>query len=927
MYDLSLPKYDHARKTIKNLRDNGQDWETIKNSYNFFKSALDSDINNDIWVGLVKEQKEVYEHQQFIKKGDIDATLVSKKEDNDCYVPPEPHSSWQIYKKKLKAKGWREKSINDLEENTVKLLKKLSRNTLESGTIKGLVIGQVQSGKTASMAGLMAMAADWGWNTFIVLSGMIENLREQTQERLISDLYSTECNVTWRSLHKLSKRSEPGDRTQNLNFNEGSPERYLNVCLKNKTRLENLIGWFKEDPNKLSQMKILVIDDEADQGSINTNKIDEKERTAINNLIIELINLNSKGSKPIAQNYICYTATPYSNFLNESSDESLYPKDFIGVLPTADEYFGAKQIFGGEETSDEDRLDIVRIISGNDKNRIVELQKGIDRPLPDSLIHSICWFLNATSVMRYYNYNKPVSMLVHTSQLQLHHSNLAYAIADWIKETDAVLILHLCKQIYEKERVRFDLEKFRQGFPEYPIPNEELNDYPDFIEIKNHILELVNSISHIKTDEEGELNYHKGIHLCIDNSSNTGINDENMHVRLAYPSDEKLKELGTAPAFIIVGGSTLSRGLTIEGLVSTYFLRMATAGDSLMQMGRWFGFRKGYELLPRIWMTDRTFEQFQFLTSLDEELREELKEFALGNKSPSEYGPRVKNTPRVSWLRVTARNKMQKAVEVDMDFTGASVQTIHFDNDPEILKNNIAVTEEFLNNKCGSPVISDISNSLVFKGIDFETIKNDFLLKMKFNKRSRVFNDIGTFCDWFEKVKDEIGFEKWNVIVPSSGKIEENRDITEREWKLGSYILRTVNRSAKANSDKYKKDMVNIGVLRGPRDLYADIETSTPNSDEFNNANNSAIRSVRKKYGVDNVPQLIIYRIYKKSIARNKNKAEDSPNRREDLDFADDLIGVYINVPGDSSTGSYAQALTVKLDKTDIDDINLEDSL
>src|SRR5699024_7975277 len=111
-------------------------------------------------------------------------------------------------------------------------------------------------------------------------------------------------------------------------------------------------------------------------------------------------------------------------------------------------------------------------------------------------------------------------------------------------------------------------------------------------------------------------------------------------------------------------------GLTIEGLTSTYFLRAATAGDSLMQMGRWFGFRKGYELLPRIWMTENTFEQFQFLTSLEEELRDELKEFALGNKSPANYGPRVKNTPKVSWLRVTAKNKMQKALEIDMDFSG-----------------------------------------------------------------------------------------------------------------------------------------------------------------------------------------------------------------------------------------------------------------
>lgn len=922
MRDLNLPKYDHARTTISNLRKKGYDWENIKNFYENIKIVLGDEIDKDIWDSLVDTLVNTYNFQKRIDKGKTDATLVSIKEDNECYVPTDSLSSWQLYRKKLVEKGFREEVISVLEENTINLLRKLSRDTVESGPIKGLVIGQVQSGKTASMAGLIAMASDWGWNTFIILSGMIENLRAQTQARLISDLNSP-GNNNWISLNNLSKHTELGQRTQNLHFNEGSPNRYLNVCLKNKTRLENLISWLRDDPNKLQQMKILIIDDEADQGSINTNKMDEKDRTAINNLIINLVNINSNGKKPKAVNYISYTATPYSNFLNESNDDSLYPKDFIGVLPTADEYFGPKQIFGGEELEgkETERLDIVRIISLEEKEEIIKVQKGIISYIPKSLIQSICWFLNATSVLRYYEYNKPVSMLVHTSQMQIHHRNVATAIAKWIDNTPLDRIIELCEEIYNKETERFDIDKFRKGFPNYPIPNEDLKDYPEFCDIKEYICELVEKITHIPMDEEGELNYHKGIHLCIDNSSNTGINDENMHVRLAYPSSEKLIELNTSPAFIIVGGSTLSRGLTIEGLVSTYFLRATTAGDSLMQMGRWFGYRQGYELLPRIWMTDNTFEQFQFLTILDEELREELKEFALGNKHPSEYGPRVKNTPKVSWLRVTARNKMQGAIEIDMDFTGASIQTIHFENNIEELKNNIKITEEFLNRQCGTPERSKITNSLVFRNIDFETIKKEFLLKMKFNDRSRVFNDIEAFCVWFEKVKDDIEFDNWNIIVPSSGSINKGTEPNEQEWRLGSYILGKVNRSAKASSKNYKKDMVNIGVLRGPRDLFADIDGEVDkNSKDFNFANNSKIKEIRTKYGLGNVPQLIIYRIDKNSKARQKNIESDSPNKRIDLNFVEDPIGVYINVPGEYNAGSYAKALTVKMENRETDD-------
>ena len=910
MTNLYSPKYEYIHEIIENMKNNGHDWEKILNSYeNHKQTILTDDISKEIWVALVKEKQSVYYSQKRIEKGRTDATLVSIKEDNECSIPPGERSSWQVYRKKLAEKGFREESLIDLEENTIKILKKLSRNTLESGPIKGLVIGQVQSGKTASMAGLMAMAADWGWNMFIVLSGMIENLREQTQARLINDL-NTPGNINWIPLNKLSKHTEMGQRVQNLHFNEDSPNRYLNVCLKNKTRLENLIAWFKEDPNKLQQMKILIIDDEADHGSINTNNIDEKERTAINKLIIELVNINSQGKTPMAVNYISYTATPYSNFLNESSDESLYPKDFIGVLPTVAEYFGPKQIFGGEDIAekDEERLDIVRLIDLDDKEKIISVQKGLNKNIPRSLMQSICWFLNATAVMRYYGYNKPVSMLVHTSQVQIHHKNVAEAIANWITNTPPKKIMDLCEKFYEEEKVRFDINKFRQGFPDYPIPDEKLNDYPEFNLIKEHISDLINRITHIPMNEEGDLEYHKGIHLCIDNSSNTGINDENMHVRLAYPTSEQLRKLGTSPAFIIVGGSTLSRGLTLEGLVSTYFLRAATAGDSLMQMGRWFGFRRGYELLPRIWMTDNTFEKFQFLTTLEEELREELKEFEIGNKHPSEYGPRVKNTPKVSWLRITSRNKMQQAIEIDMDFSGASIQTIHFNNNIEELRNNIHVTENFLNRKCGIPDKSKITNSLVYRNIDFETIKNEFLLKMKFNERSRIFNDISTFCEWYEKVENDIGFDNWNIIVPSSGKIKDSIP-SEREWRLGSYTLGKVNRSAKASSLNYGKDMVNI-------------DSDEKNSKDFTYADNSRIKEIRVKYGLGNVPQLIIYRIDKNSKARQNNKNLDSPNRRMDLRFSDDPIGVYINVPGEYKAGSYAKALTIKMDNLEVDDFS-----
>jgi hypothetical protein len=913
--DIRSPKYDATRSMIKNMKEEGDTWETIEGKYDGLKSfkVINQEIDKEDWANIIRELKTEYHKSENIEKIDIDTRIVSQGEDNESYIPPDKRSSWQLYKKKLLDGGWREDAVENLEKSTIGILKKLNNNTIETGPVKGLVIGQVQSGKTASMAGLMAMAADWGWNTFIVLSGMIENLRDQTQKRLIEDLNDPGNNI-WRSLQKLAKSSPVGERTQDLHFQEGEPHRYLNVCLKNKTRLENLIGWLKGDSKKLSQMKILVIDDEADQASVNTKKIDEEERAKINQLIIDLVSIN----RPKSMNYISYTATPYSNLLNESTTHSLYPKDFIAVLPVSNEYFGAKQIFGLEGSDDYNGLDIVREISEYDLKEVQNLQDNISNKMPESMIESICWFFCSTAAIRYYGYKKPVSMLVHTSQKQAHHSQLATEISNWISNISNNELIGICRELFLKENSMFNMEKFINSFKDYPIPETGLNGYPDFSKLIPFINELKKEISHIQMDQEGDLEYHKGVHLCIDNSAKTGVTEDNLHIRLAYPNKDKLRELNTAPAFIIVGGSTLSRGLTIEGLVSTYFLRATTAADSLMQMGRWFGYRKGYELFPRIWMTKDTYDKFCFLTTLEEELRSELEEFSIGNKNPLDVGPRIKNTPKVSWLRVTAKNKMQNAQEIDMDFTGASIQTIHFENDQEMLQRNIDLTETFLNKYCGEPERSLSKNAIVYEGVNFDSLKQEFLLKMDFNKRSRTFNQMDLFCSWFEKVKDEINLNDWNVIVAGSGDVVINSSNDSSRWSLGKYSVGKVKRSAKYSSMNYSKDIVNIGVLRGPHDVFADIKDKEFHENKNSvSVSNKDIKEVRSMYGLGNTPQMIIYRIDKDSKARGTKSNENQS--RVDLNFHRDIIGVYISVPGDSTGSPHAKGLSVVLENSDID--------
>lgn len=355
MPDFSLPVYDQPRAWIKKSRERGISWEEIllarkhdiAGLLSFLEDQVDMnfwpDLSVDDWKAIVNLQKSAEENAKKIGFKIGVAQIHDHGEENAVTVPQDPFSSWQLYKKKLLVDGFKEDTVEEIERTTIKILKRLNNDTRTSGPVKGLVIGNVQSGKTANMAALMAMAADWGWNMFIVLSGTIESLRIQTQNRLFNDL-NQQGTIFWRSLEHLSKSVDISQKAQNLHFDSSSKERYFTVCLKNSSRLSKLIQWAQVDANKQKQMKILVIDDEADQAGINTGHIDEAERKKINKLICALVNgqnekADSIDAKYHAMNYIGYTATPYANILNEVGEESLYPRNFITTLAVPKEYF------------------------------------------------------------------------------------------------------------------------------------------------------------------------------------------------------------------------------------------------------------------------------------------------------------------------------------------------------------------------------------------------------------------------------------------------------------------------------------------------------------------------------------------------------------------------------------------------------------
>jgi hypothetical protein len=934
MEDYTDLRYDVVREWICGRREVGKTWEELflackpneERLLYFLESRVEDDgwpkMTIDDWQNIVNLQRVAEENtiRRAIEGGA--AVIHGDNQINAVTISRTKNSSWQSYKRGLLEKGFKEETVNEIERATLAILRRLSLDTTETGPIKGLVVGNVQSGKTANMAALMAMAADCGWNMFIIFSGTIENLRYQTERRLFNDLHRNDCKFEWNVIVNPRANVPPHERSSARNFQEQSMHRYFTVSLKNASRIKGLLDWLQADVNTQSQMKVLVIDDEADQAGINTGDVNnDADRKTINRLIRNLINGKDKvghetNGRFKAMNYIGYTATPYANVLNESERESLYPKDFIATLSVSKEYFGPQQIFGCEDTNYEG-LEILRNIPNQELEQIVELHNDSNVLLPQSLLDAICWFLCGVACMRYWGYRKPITMLVHTSQKIGHHENVASAIDRWIKNTKINDLMELCRSLWERETASFTIIDFLEQYSDYGIDAAEINNYPSFEDIKENLSTLLDDndinprISNIPLADNRTPRYHNGIHLCVDNCANNGIAND-MIVRLMYPEEER----DWAPAFLVVGGATLSRGLTIEGLISTYFLRSVKQSDTLMQMGRWFGYRKGYELIPRIWLSHNTERQFQFLSYLDQRLREEIHYMETLGIRPSEYGPRVVNSPRLSWMRIVARNRMQMAQDTDRDYSGVASQTQLFNNDIRILSNNLNVTRNFLNSlgipETRSPKNKHAENYIIWRNISFENV-SDFLRNYSFQERQVAFSNLDSMIQWIQEMTDEDKLLNWNVILVGVGSNDANT------WELNEHItIRKVSRSQKTNNRV--EGVLNIGALRGPKDIVSDIDLTQVNDlSEFEDLSKPKYAfELREKAGLGKTPQLLIY-----IIDKDSQPIRVSTNRCQ-LNAVEDVVGLSITIPGENRYQNNVATVSVLINDLGVNNTNVD---
>ena len=632
---------------------------------------------------------------------------------------------WPAYAALLDKRGWPPRALAGIDEATTSIVERLTDPLrAEARQAKGLVVGYVQSGKTANFTGVIAKSIDAGYRLIIVLTGTIDVLRKQTQRRLDMELVGKEniirgvdpndadmmaqvdyqddpdwekhfaefgflpssrnfpdvVRLTTRKFDYKSLRAgivalefEKVDRTKPLYdpINLPASSARIVIVKKNKAVLQKLVKDLKSIKTPRGEIPALIIDDESDQASVNTS--DPKkwrailpahdERTAINKSIAHLLEL-----LPRAQ-YVGYTATPFANvFIDPSDVRDIFPKDFLISLLRPDGYMGVNNFHDiGNEVEPDEKT----VANSNEKAYVRDLADDHDREA--KLLEAIDAFVLSGAVKLYRAANCGIAfrhhtMLVHASVKQKEHGELAEDIREIWKDAGYSNTSGLARlrDLYLSDVL--PVSGARAG--KYSFPE-------NFDDLKPYIAAAVAKITALQDPV-----------IVVNGDKEMASEDVDFDRRDVWR--------------ILVGGAKLSRGFTVEGLTVSYYRRKTKQADTLMQMGRWFGFRKGYEDLVRLYIgraepdgkeTIDLYEAFDAIVRDDEAFRAQLRQYAemvdgRPQITPKDIPPLV--SQHLPWLKPAARNKMFNAELVVRRSPGSMVIPTGYPVDVKTKERNYA---------------------------------------------------------------------------------------------------------------------------------------------------------------------------------------------------------------------------------------------
>ena len=644
------------------------------------------------------------------------------------YVPlPDSQSPrWSFAKKQL---GLDDLSVASISRVADEIVARLANPRGANIATRGLVLGHVQSGKTTSFLSVAAKALDSRYDLVIILSGVHNSLRRQTQNRSARTLVHRP-NLWWLGTALNDFRPDGNSLSSHL---AGHGKRGLLVVKKRADILARLADWLEaESDSNLRKLAVLVIDDEADQAGLDVAKGDQLE--GVHKQLSRIVNLRTSNDERRCA-YLAYTATPYANILTSQEKFGLYPRDFIYPLEPPTSYVGIEELFGEAQVGDP-----VQIEEDSDTDEI----------LTDGLRDAIRWFVLATAAR--VGLGQPLdsfhsSMLIHTTQSTAEQLSYRPEIEAYLNELldDFSMSTTTMKEFYE--RVLAQVPSREVGGVDHL--GERTADWesvaPHVEPVLRRLIDRTPSGPSFREDGNPQ-QAHSGV--IVDNSKVDHLD------RLTY-SDLSVGEPGVT--VIAIGGNTLSRGLTLEGLVCSYFARTARNYDSLMQMGRWFGYRPGYRHLLRIWTTQGLFDWFQELSLVEQDLRNELVWMQENGGSPDKYGPRIRLSPNMNITRAAA----MKSVARTVSYSDRVIDPAWLDISPEVLDRNQQLAREFARDLGTADFVGP---SPLFRGVPLDRIRS-FVDRFEFHAEEKRL-DKPSLKIYLDLEAGNLG--EWNVIFKSN---------------------------------------------------------------------------------------------------------------------------------------------------------------
>lgn len=748
---------------------------------------------------------------------------------------------WNRYSKYLfERKHWEKSAITKSIGNPTDMLLNAiaDPNRTVAQEKRAMVVGYVQSGKTANYIGLINKALDAGYKYIIVLAGIHNNLRSQTQSRIDEEVlgYETSSEARQKQRERAEKnrigvgtlynagfvqtltfRDESGDFSKKNSSWDTHPDvPTIIVTKKIKSTLTNLIENIeskqvvKQDENghfvMPAKYPLLLIDDEADQASVNTgydydddgNIIDEYDVKTINRLIRNLLNHFE------CKSYVGYTATPYANIFipndlviaSEDLGNDLFPADCIISLPKPYRYIGANEFFGyGTEDEEPKPMPLVRKIRDED---FIDVKKKVVGELPDSLKKAMKCFLISIAIRNCRGeLYKPNTMLIHVARIKNMHKQLERKVSEYFFDELQSMIIdgdsETKAELYDLIREEYlpISEKMRKDFPRYMEDAYDIGED----EIYEEIVRLMN-------EDRVKVNV---------------INGDSKDV-LCYKDHE-----GEEYNVIAIGGDKFSRGLTLEGLSISYFTRESKYYDTLMQMGRWFGFRPKYADLCRVFITDTIYRWFARIAFATDNLRNQITYMCDEKAKPHDFGLRVATHPE---LKISSPKKVKSGTIQQLDFSATLTVTRDIDVNIEMYESNykavnhlFSYAEKILTADEHFAKLGRETNTEHYFIENVNSIRIiEFFRNYQTSKHARKVNgnNIATYIE--EQNKDGL-LVNWTVCLINTGEDVPGFEIA------GKHIKNGITRKSE-NSIVPQEDTCSVHMLKSKDQEYYDMSFS-----------------------------------------------------------------------------------------------------